>query len=211
VHASLNVQGHSDSFIVNGQVEALAHEHCPKRLIKLLWKTFATDEDIDEDTRQDGGPATCACASHYLHLQLTGAAMLQLIRSICCRSWRQMEKLDDKITAMLNCEQEYDSDSTQLPLLVSNINEILTVVNRMVRHFQREMRVTVCVVYLCLLHQDRQMRNVTARVDTMSKQLQKLQGEQQPTEDMLDVVPPPPMSRKKKRQATEVVAAFNML
>ena len=76
-------------------VEALSKARCPKPLIKKLWKAFGTAEDEDESDAI-GPPAT----------------------------WKQMERLDDKVTAMLNCEPEADTESMALPTLVSKINGI---------------------------------------------------------------------------------------
>ena len=58
---------------------------CPGPLIELFWKAFATLED-EELEEATGPPAT----------------------------WRQMDKLDDKVTAMMQLDMVPDTDSTNL-------------------------------------------------------------------------------------------------
>ena len=68
---------------------------CPKALVKKLWVAFSNSDNEDLDEAV-GPPA----------------------------SWKQMERLDDKLTAMLNCEPSPDTESTALPALVSKLNGI---------------------------------------------------------------------------------------
>lgn len=87
----------------NGTMKRRPSVRCPQPLVKKIWKAFATAEDEDlADTV--GPPAT----------------------------WKQMERLDDKVTAMLNCEPSPETESTALPALVSKLNEIQEMLNKVV-------------------------------------------------------------------------------
>ena len=66
--------------------EDRASHRCPGPLIKLFWKAFATVEDEELEETSAGPPAT----------------------------WQQMDKLDDKVTAMMQLDMVPDTDSTNL-------------------------------------------------------------------------------------------------
>jgi hypothetical protein len=87
--------------LVDGQKRHRPSPRCPKPLMKKLWKAFATSED--EDLAETVGPPA---------------------------TWKQMERLDDKVTAMMNCDVSPDQDSTLLPALASRINDILDSVKK---------------------------------------------------------------------------------
>ena len=114
---------------------------CPKPLIKKLWKAFGTAEDEDVSDAI-GPPAT----------------------------WKQMERLDDKVTAILNCEPSADTESMALPALVAKINGIQDTLSKVVPRLE----------------------NLAVQVDSLAV---KFVGLATPLpEDVADPPPPPPVS-----------------
>ena len=150
-----------------------ASPRCPKPIMKKLWKAFATSEDEDI-TETVGPPAT----------------------------WRQMERLDDKVTAMMNCEIAPDTDTTVLPALASNINTIMESVRQM----------------------ETNMRGVAARVEELDRKLTGVVldsgdtdengGGSSAVEEALTLVPPPPPRREHpsmQRHLSNVLSATSSL
>ena len=85
---------------------------------------------------------------------------------------------------MLNCNIASDSDSTALPTIVININEILGSVKRM----------------------DQQLRTVTMKVESISAQMNDLQCA---SADLTAAAPPPP-PRGRRRMQSSVLASMKL-
>ena len=85
---------------------------------------------------------------------------------------------------MLNCNIASDSDSTALPTIVRNINEILGSVKRM----------------------DQQLRTVTMKVESISAQMNDLQSA---SADSTAAAPPPP-PRGRQRKQSSLLAAMKL-
>lgn len=135
--------------MVDGEMFHRPSVRCPKPLVKKLWKAFATSEDEDlADTV--GPPAT----------------------------WKQMERLDNKLTAMLNCEPAPDMESSALPTLVSKLNAIEDTLAKTLP----------------------QLENLTAQVESLSSEFTDLSSAR--TGVGVDVPPPPPPSSFPQLQDT---------
>lgn len=121
----------------DGEMRYRPSVRCPKPLIKKMWKAFASTEEEDVDTV--GPPAT----------------------------WKQMERLDDKLDAILNCEPSADTESTALPALVLKLNGLQEALSKVVP----------------------QLENLTVQVDALTSNGTRLDV---PLAGNMEVAPPPP-------------------